>query len=70
MDTTTDQVLDYEAAARRFNKISGSIEEIRRAAQAVIDWAESEYDAAQADLARYEIKPGIPQAQYRRTIGA
>ena len=51
---------DYEHAADRFERISRSLPEIIKAAQAVIDWANDEYDAAQDNLRRYESRPGIP----------
>jgi hypothetical protein len=58
----------YERAAERFNRISADLPHIKALAQAVIDWADDEYDAASVDLARYESSPGILLPRYRGTV--
>jgi hypothetical protein len=58
-------VNDYEKACERFERISQNYDAIRKVAQGVIDWANEEYDAAQANLRQYESQPGIPLPQYR-----
>jgi hypothetical protein len=58
----------YEAACERFNRISESHAEIKRLAQSVIDWADDEWEAAQANLRQYETSPGIPLPEYRTSM--
>lgn len=60
-----DELNPYEAACARFERISRSRSEIIKAAKAVIQWADDEYDAAQAELRQYEASPGIPKPEYR-----
>jgi len=57
---------EYETAILRYQKISRSRVEIQRQAQAIIDWADSELDAATDNLRLYESQPGVPLPQYRR----
>ncbi len=61
---------DYEKACERFNRISGSYEQIKRTAAGVIEWADDEYEAAQDNLRQYESQPGVPLPQYRQPTGA
>jgi hypothetical protein len=60
------RLAEYEAAAERFNRASARIPEARAEAFRLMADAEAEYEAAAADLARYESKPGVPLPQYRR----
>ncbi len=55
----------YEAARARFDRIAENHAGIVKCAQGVIDWANGEYDAAQANLRQYEESPGIPLPEYR-----
>jgi nucleoside-diphosphate-sugar epimerase len=58
---------EYEAAAERFNRASENAPRIREICRQLAEAAEAEYEAAAADLARYEVpgKPGVPLPQYR-----
>jgi hypothetical protein len=59
---------DYERARLRFEKISRSRVEIQEQAQAIIDWAYGEWDAAMDSLRLYESAPGIELPEYRRDL--
>jgi hypothetical protein len=59
---------EYETALLRFERISRGHAEIKRQAQAIIDWTDDEWDAAQANLRQYEKSPGIELPQYRRDL--
>ena len=56
----------YLAALGRFERIAGSITEIKREARAAVDRADDEWAAASADLARFEMFPGVPLPQFRQ----
>ena len=58
---------DYERAAERFENISRNYKTITDAAMTVIEWAGTEYEAASANLAKYETSPGIPLPEYRES---
>jgi len=60
----------YEEACDRFNRISENYERICELAQGVIDWADNEYEAAQANLRQYESQPGIPLPEYREQVAS
>lgn len=60
----------YEVACDRFERINRNRATIIAGAQATIEWAEQEWAAAQAELARYESQPGIPLPQYRQHTSA
>ena len=61
---------DYETALLRFEKISRSHAEIKRQAQAIINWADNEWHAAWNGLREYESMPGVELPQYRRDYTA
>lgn len=56
---------DYERAAARFGAAGPACIRARREAERIISAAEAEYDAAERDLIRYELRPGIPLPEYR-----
>lgn len=53
----------YERAAERFNRASENWAKANAAR--ILQAAEDEYDAASADLARYETSPGLPLPEFR-----
>jgi len=55
----------YEQAAQRFENISRNFKTITDAASALIEWVNREYDQAQDGLRQYEVRPGVPKAEYR-----
>jgi hypothetical protein len=58
-------VNEYEAACERFNRASENHPIAMAEAQRIVDAANDEYEAAQANLRQYESSPGIPLPQYR-----
>jgi hypothetical protein len=57
---------EYEAALDRYERISEDYPVIRRAIDSIREWADQEFQAAAANLSRFEDKPGIPKREYRR----
>lgn len=57
--------MSYEEASDRFDRISRQMPVIREAAKVMLELAEAEYEAARTELAKYEVSPGIPKAEYR-----
>ena len=57
--TAYDEACDRMDAARR------NCQHAKREAERIIREADEEYDAADANLARYERSPGLPLEQYR-----
>jgi hypothetical protein len=66
--TTAADLAAYERAAERFNRAAEHAPRIRELCRQLADAADAEYDAAAADLARYETKPGVPKPEYRVKI--
>ena len=56
---------EYREARLRYEKIAASQTEIRRQAQAIIDWVFREWNAASEGLRPFEESPGVPLLQYR-----
>lgn len=60
----------YEQACERFNRASANYPKAEAEAARILREANDEYDAAQANLRRYESAPGIPLPQYREGVRA
>jgi acyl-CoA hydrolase len=55
----------YEQACERFNIASANYPKAKAEAERILREASDEYDAAAANLRRYESQPGIPLPEYR-----
>jgi hypothetical protein len=56
---------EYERACDRFNAAGRAYREAVLEAERIIREADEEYVAANENLAKYEISPGIPKLEYR-----
>jgi len=60
----------YEAARERYDAALGACGRATVEADRLLREAEEEFEAAVADLRRYESQPGIPLPQYREQVPA
>jgi len=55
----------YEQACDRFNRASDNYRKAKIDSERIIRDADAEYEAAEANLRRYESSPGIALPEYR-----
>jgi hypothetical protein len=60
----------YEAAAARYRKAVEDYSTVKARAAKLIDDADGELAAAEADLRQHEERPGIPLPQYRTAVAS
>ncbi len=55
----------YDLACSRMDTARRRCQRARRLAERIVREADQEYDLADANLARYETRPGVPRPEYR-----
>lgn len=60
----------YEEACERFDRASDNWPKAKAEAERIVREADEEYEAAWANLRRYESSPGLPLPQYREQVNA